>query len=217
MMFSTNQGTPQDYSSLHQIKAVAHMTPDGETQTSKNKHPVAKDYGWPEMASWFTFFWKQTNSFLLILKWRFLTMFFQLQIPFSNMTKIESEWILEGTPPWSRTKRFGKNNDLQPFWVPSGDFLGEGLRFWIQYVPWPKVAILGMVIPPSIGKPYNGYINPSIRLMTIPTIGRQWDFRPQHIIWEWEMQVAFCQLEHYIILSPLKITLATLYCYLKNV
>ena len=25
MMFSTNQGTPQDYSSLHQIKAVAHM------------------------------------------------------------------------------------------------------------------------------------------------------------------------------------------------
>ena len=26
MMFSTNQGTPQDYSSLHQITAVAHMT-----------------------------------------------------------------------------------------------------------------------------------------------------------------------------------------------
>ena len=25
MMFSTNQGTPQDYSSLHQIKAIAHM------------------------------------------------------------------------------------------------------------------------------------------------------------------------------------------------
>ena len=25
MMFSTNQGTPQDYSSLHQIKAVAHI------------------------------------------------------------------------------------------------------------------------------------------------------------------------------------------------
>ena len=27
-------------------------------------------------------------------------------------------------------------------------------------VPWSKVAILGMVIPPLIGNPYNGYINP---------------------------------------------------------
>ena len=28
------------------------------------------------------------------------------------------------------------------------------------FVPWSKVAILGMVIPPLIGNPYNGYINP---------------------------------------------------------
>ena len=28
------------------------------------------------------------------------------------------------------------------------------------YVPWSKVAILGMVIPPSNRNPYNGYINP---------------------------------------------------------
>ena len=27
-------------------------------------------------------------------------------------------------------------------------------------VPWSKVAILGMVIQPLIGNPYNGYINP---------------------------------------------------------
>ena len=27
-------------------------------------------------------------------------------------------------------------------------------------VPWSKVAILGMVIPPLIGNPYDGYINP---------------------------------------------------------
>ena len=27
-------------------------------------------------------------------------------------------------------------------------------------VPWSKVAILGMVIPPLIGNPYNGYVNP---------------------------------------------------------
>ena len=28
------------------------------------------------------------------------------------------------------------------------------------FVPWSKVAILGMVIQPLIGNPYNGYINP---------------------------------------------------------
>ena len=28
-------------------------------------------------------------------------------------------------------------------------------------VPWSKVAILGMAIPPLIGNLYNGYINPS--------------------------------------------------------
>ena len=28
------------------------------------------------------------------------------------------------------------------------------------YVPGSKVAILGMVIPPLIGNPYNGYISP---------------------------------------------------------
>ena len=32
------------------------------------------------------------------------------------------------------------------------------LRF--TYVPWSKVAILGMVIPPFNRNPYNGYINP---------------------------------------------------------
>ena len=34
---------------------------------------------------------------------------------------------------------------------------------WIQrtsYVPGSKVAVLGMVIQPLIGNPYNGYINP---------------------------------------------------------
>ena len=33
-----------------------------------------------------------------------------------------------------------------------------------------KISVLGMVIPPFIGNPYNGYINPygTIGLMTIP-------------------------------------------------
>ena len=29
----------------------------------------------------------------------------------------------------------------------------------VVYVPWSKVAILGMVIPPFNRNPYNGYIN----------------------------------------------------------
>ena len=34
------------------------------------------------------------------------------------------------------------------------------LRTMSSGVPWSKVAILGMVIQPLIGNPYNGYINP---------------------------------------------------------
>ena len=40
MMFSTNQGTPQDYSSLHQIKAVAHMEMIGNGTGSLTLHPL---------------------------------------------------------------------------------------------------------------------------------------------------------------------------------
>ena len=44
-------------------------------------------------------------------------------------------------------------------WEPKRvNFLGFTGRI---YEPWSKVAILGMVIPPLIGNPYNnGYINP---------------------------------------------------------
>ena len=34
------------------------------------------------------------------------------------------------------------------------------ISWTISYVQWSKVAILGMVIPPLIGNPYNGYVNP---------------------------------------------------------
>ena len=41
----------------------------------------------------------------------------------------------------------------------SASFLAIGYREHPNtYVPWSKVAILGMVIPPLIGNPYNGYI-----------------------------------------------------------
>ena len=31
---------------------------------------------------------------------------------------------------------------------------------WIPFEPGSKLVVLGMVIPPLIGNPYNGYINP---------------------------------------------------------
>ena len=48
-----------------------------------------------------------------------------------------------------------------------------------------------MVIPPLIGNPYNGYINPyTTGLRTIPTIGKQWEFRLTlaHMITYWDTQ-----------------------------
>lgn len=36
-------------------------------------------------------------------------------------------------------------------------FMGD---FAPQYVPESKLLVLGMVIPPSIGNPYDGYIKP---------------------------------------------------------
>ena len=34
------------------------------------------------------------------------------------------------------------------------------IHYEYLYVPWSKVAILGMVIPPFNWNPYNGYIYP---------------------------------------------------------
>ena len=39
-------------------------------------------------------------------------------------------------------------------------FLDGGPGQLSTNVPWSKVAILGMVIPPFNRNPYNGYINP---------------------------------------------------------
>ena len=34
------------------------------------------------------------------------------------------------------------------------------VRYFFPYEPGSKLVVLGMVIPPLIGNPYNGYINP---------------------------------------------------------
>ena len=39
---------------------------------------------------------------------------------------------------------------------------------YISFEPESKLLVLGMVIQPLIGNPYNGYITPTIGLMTIP-------------------------------------------------
>ncbi len=49
------------------------------------------------------------------------------------------------------------------------------------YVPWSKVAILGMVIPPFNRNPYNGYINPYYWVDDHPLLcgnNGSLDFRP---------------------------------------
>ena len=55
------------------------------------------------------------------------------------------------------------------------------------HVPQSKLLILGMVIPPLIGILIMGIQTPTIRLMTIPTIGKQWKFfTPAHMnCWSW--------------------------------
>ena len=45
------------------------------------------------------------------------------------------------------------------------------------YVPRSKLLILGMVIPPLIGNPYNGYINPGLMSLSPTKYGKQWEFR----------------------------------------
>ena len=44
----------------------------------------------------------------------------------------------------------------------------EGIKRKNAYEPGSKLLVLGMVIQPLIGNPYNWYINPIIGLMTIP-------------------------------------------------
>ena len=46
-----------------------------------------------------------------------------------------------------------------------GSDFSEAFHFHVNethfpHVPWSKAAIFGMVIPPLLGNPYNGYINP---------------------------------------------------------
>ena len=48
----------------------------------------------------------------------------------------------------------------------------------VVHVPWSKVAILGMVIQPLIGNPYNGYINPYYWVDDHPLYGNNGSLDP---------------------------------------
>ena len=53
-------------------------------------------------------------------------------------------------------------------------------------VPWSKVAILEMVIPPLIGNPYNGYINPYSWVDDHPLLyGNNGNLDPSTSGWAW--------------------------------
>ena len=64
---------------------------------------------------------------------------------------IETAWRHKKPLP---ARRLGDLRELRSY-----DLMGEKTDS-LTCVPWSKVAILGMVIPPLIGNPYNGYINP---------------------------------------------------------
>ena len=69
--------------------------------------------------------------------------FIQLHQGLRNFTKVKGCF---NTPNW--------NTPRAPRPLPIGYI------YIYIYEPWSKVAILGMVIPPLIGNPYNGYLNP---------------------------------------------------------
>ena len=62
----------------------------------------------------------------------------------------------------SKRRVFNKKNVLDFCWL----FWVKPFRIhmfktvWHLYEPWSKLVVLGMVIPPLIGNPYNGYLNP---------------------------------------------------------
>ncbi len=87
--------------------------------------------------------------------------------PFSHVY-----WFLTSKLPGNCSKQVANAKGSHECWAAGGvmfekanlwepkrvNFLGFTGRI---YEPWSKVAILGMVIPPLIGNPYNnGYINP---------------------------------------------------------
>ena len=65
---------------------------------------------------------------------------------------------------WFLLSRKTSDSKSEPFGIPIADIdiakcqVPSFIEF--SYVPWSKVAILGMVIQPLMGNPYNGYMNP---------------------------------------------------------
>ena len=85
-----------------------------------------------------------------------LVSFCFLKAPCSS--SILLNWIY-GTGKNSPSSRHQKKPRFSRAFVWSKVTVGGWLR-WFLYVPWSKVAILGMVIPPLTGNPYNWYIKP---------------------------------------------------------
>ncbi len=72
----------------------------------------------------------------------------------------ESRRKLQDMPHWSRCMVFFKQCDLFIWKHAFHELLRWFSNRLMSCVPWSKLLILGMVIPPLIGNPYNGYINP---------------------------------------------------------
>ena len=81
---------------------------------------------------------------------------------FSNLTinlTVESGLVTsKGQPHLVKDKDCLAKQGMVKGTAAEGEESFEGLQ--IQYEPGSKLLVLGMVIPPLIGNPYNGYINP---------------------------------------------------------
>ena len=98
------------------------------------------------------------------------------------LSKIPSKIsIFDSSPKWVPFLKTLENIGwVDFFWVGEEDIRWNSRAETNLYVPWSKVAVLGMVIQPLIGNPYNGYIGaPTIGLMSLsPIIWKYREFRP---------------------------------------
>ena len=76
---------------------------------------------------------------------------------FFSMSTIQ--WNLLRFGAWNVRRRWGWNVRPQKRWCWPQMFC-ENTPIWQADVPGCKLPILGMVFPPLIGNPHNGYVNP---------------------------------------------------------
>ena len=102
-----------------------------------------------------------SHQFTLVISgylWIIIPNIYQLPAPWCKKNSLSSRWRLTGIAVIAKDIRYLTARNQ---WIQFSKHSTEK-RYTVYgpFVPWSKIAILGMVIPPLIGNPYNGYINP---------------------------------------------------------